>query len=123
MWNSVTVKAAKNLYFSKFVIVSSFPGSKQYPFTVSYVLTFQATGCPNETPYLGWWRKQTNSVVFNDMFTYCENVKNDKATDDQKTQCCGDKECKPTSCSKQDKWKTGIKELKYIYHEVTIKVY
>ena len=74
-----------------------------------YGFTFQATGCPNRNPIATWWKTQSDNTVFNDMFTYCTLVRDEKASAHQKSKCCGEgNECKPTSCNKQSTWTTGI---------------
>ena len=74
-----------------------------------YGFTFQATGCPNRNPIATWWKTQSDNTVFNDMFTYCTLVRDEKASAHQKSKCCGEgNECKLTSCNKQSTWTTGI---------------
>lgn len=76
-----------------------------------YVLTFQATGCPNEDPDIDWWMKQTNpTTVFKDMMVYCNRVKDGYANPKQMSTCCGGtmenpEKCKPTTCAEQEEWK------------------
>ena len=77
-----------------------------------YVLTFEATGCPNKIPNLDWWKAQADNTVFADMFNYCNLVKDGQATVVQKRQCCGEgNECKPSSCIRQHHWTTGIETI------------
>ena len=75
-----------------------------------YGLTFLATGCPNQYPWVEWWKTQPDQFVLNDMFEYCRVVSNEIATDKQTAQCCGSYgiSCKPSSCIKQQAWKSGI---------------
>ena len=71
----------------------------------AFVLTFQATGCPNKNPtpsQIAWWKKQTDDEVFSDMFEYCTRVRDGKANQRQRLQCCGKgKGCTKISCKKQ----------------------
>ena len=72
-----------------------------------YVFTFHATGCPNSSPSLGWWATLSKENVFNDMYTYCELTRTGNATEEQKTQCCGNNDCSVNSCAKQAEWVLG----------------
>ena len=74
-----------------------------------YVLTFQATGCPNKYPLMDWWKTQTDTSVFTDMLALCTLTRSGVASVRQKQQCCGSKDCKPTACTKQRQWAVGIK--------------
>ena len=73
-----------------------------------YIATFQATGCPSKTPFLGWWKTQSDKTVLNDMNTYCELVKDGQASDEQRGQCCGSEDCTINECVKQTAWAKGI---------------
>ena len=94
------------------------------------VLTFQATGCPNKNPtkpQMAWWKKQSDNKVFSDMFAYCIRVRDGKANQRQRLQCCGEgKGCTKISCKKQTAFATGNKSfvsLSYIllYIEMSVK--
>ena len=80
----------------------------------AYVLTFQATGCPNKNPtqkQMAWWKKQSANKVFSDMLAYCERARDGKASSSQLQECCGeDNKCKPIFCYRQSTWvlTTGI---------------
>ena len=75
------------------------------------VLTFQATGCPNEKPsqpQMAWWKKQSDHEVFSDMFAYCNKIRDRKANQRQRLECCGEgNRCTQISCNKQTAWTTG----------------
>jgi hypothetical protein len=79
---------------------------------VKYVLTFQATGCPNGNldPYndpIQYWKTKSQDSVFDDMFLYCKLVKDNIASSDLSTQierCCGTSTCTPDACVKQTEW-------------------
>ena len=74
-------------------------------------MTFQATGCPEKNPpNIAWWKTQSDIVVFDDMFSYCERVRKGTADERQKIKCCGHSDCTVTSCAKQDIWKTGTRK-------------
>ena len=72
-----------------------------------YVSAFQRTGCPNPSPWLDYWKKTRDSIVFQDMMTYCNLVKDGNATSDQITHCCGTVPCTPKYCNKVMNWKQG----------------
>ena len=67
---------------------------------VVYVATFHATGCPNTHPFTEWWRSQSEeTVVLDDMNTYCELTRDALASDEQRIQCCGAENCNVTKCA------------------------
>ena len=75
-----------------------------------YVFTFHATGCPNSSPasgLVGWWATLSKENVFNDMHTYCELTRTGNATEEQRTQCCGNNDCYVNNCAKQAEWVLG----------------
>ena len=73
-----------------------------------YVATFHATGCPNTHPFTEWWRSQSEeTVVLDDMNTYCELTRDALASDEQRIQCCGAENCNVTECVKQNTLRKG----------------
>ena len=73
-----------------------------------YADAFQATGCPNNEPDISWWKTQSMEEVFKDMFTCCELTREGKANQRQKNKCCGNINCKITTCVKQSNGIIGI---------------
>ena len=80
-----------------------------------YVATFHATGCPNTHPFTEWWRSQSEeTVVLDDMNTYCELTRDALASDEQRIQCCGAGNCNVTECVKQYTLTKGIHMLNWL---------
>ena len=85
-----------------------------------YVDAFQATGCPNNEPDITWWKTQSMEEVFKDMFSYCELTREGKANERQKNKCCGNINCKVTSCVKQLNKITGINNTSILMNCICI---
>ena len=80
-----------------------------------YVATFHATGCPNTHPFTEWWRSQSEeTVVLDDMNTYCELTRDALASDEQRIQCCGAENCNVTECVKQNTLTKGTHILNWL---------
>ena len=79
---------------------------------VKYVLTFQATGCPNGNldplnDPIQYWKSKSQDSVFDDMFLYCQLVQFGMASSTQIERCCGTSTCTPNACVKQTEWTLG----------------
>ena len=62
-----------------------------------YGKTFLATGCCNPYPNSGWWQTQSQAMVFNDMFAFCDLTRSGSASAGQSSFCgCGSS--LPTAC-------------------------
>ena len=76
----------------------------------SVISTFKETGCLTpkvEDSQIVWWKFQTESKAFNDMFVQCKMVLFAEASDVQERNCCGSKNCAVSSCHLQTSWKDG----------------
>lgn len=67
--------------------------------------TFLATGCTNREAFaIEEWKIKTDDVVLSDMFVHCSLTAEGKATERQRSRCCGEdstvETCRP-SCHKQ----------------------
>ena len=74
------------------------------------ISTFKETGCLTpklEDSQIVWWKFQTESKAFNDMFVQCEMVLAAAASEVQERNCCGSKNCAVSSCTLQTSWKDG----------------
>ena len=54
--------------------------------------------------YFDWWKSQSDSVVFGDMMSYCEHVRDRTANEVRYLKCCGANECTVPQCTKQTTW-------------------
>ena len=74
---------------------------------------FRMSGCVNPDVWtwdeqdqtLTWWKSQTDSYTFTDMFNYCNNVKEGNAETWARDLCCGDgNACVPKNCREWSEW-------------------
>ena len=68
-----------------------------------YVNTFNRTGCPNQSPDLGYWKTISDDGATGDMYSYCTLVKDGNASEGQKLMCGGTDNANfvPEKCERQ----------------------
>ena len=70
--------------------------------------TLKSTGCLTPSPQqdqIDWWKFETEAL--NDMLEICEAVRDQAASEHQKTSCCGSKDCSISECTHQTSWING----------------
>jgi len=79
---------------------------EDYHKPIDYSLALRATGCCNYDPPGGqtsYWASQSDDAAFNDMYAYCQLVK-DGTGNAGYTEICGCGDSPPTSCVLQNKY-------------------